>query len=260
MGIILAKQKYMINKIYSRISVLAILLSLVSIIIAGVAYTNSKGASLSDDAFSAKVEKGINDFIAKQQKEAQAQQDAQNKPQTEPTKVSVDDDPIMGDKNAKVTIVEFSDFQCPFCSKFHKETLPQIITEYINKGKAKLVYRDFPLNFHNFAKKASMAANCAKEQGGDKVYFKYHDMLYENNSEFSDENLKKWATDLGLKAEQFNKCYDSEKYAKEVEKDFEEGQSYGVSGTPAFFINGWILTGAQPFSAFKAKIDQELAK
>ena len=247
----------MINKIYSKITILALVLSLVAIVLAGMAYI--KQGNLSDEEFSVKVEKGINDFIAKQQKAAQAAQ-GDEQPQTDPVKVSVDDDPVMGDKDAKVTIVEFSDFQCPFCSRFHQDTLPQIISEYINKGKVKLVYRDFPLSFHNFAKKASIAAECAGEQGGDKVYFKYHDTLYENQASFSDENFKKWAADMGLKADQFNKCYDSDKYASEVDADFTEGQSYGVSGTPAFFVNGWLITGAQPFSAFKEKIDQELAK
>jgi protein-disulfide isomerase len=138
--------------------------------------------------------------------------------------------------------------------------LPQIVSEYIAKGKVKLVYRDFPLSFHKDSRSSSLAANCAGEQGGDKVYFKYHDKLYENQTSLGTESYKKWAAELGLKADQFSKCLDSEKYASEVDKDFQDGASYGVSGTPAFFINGRKIVGAQPFAAFKTIIDDELSK
>ncbi|MDO8563976.1 MAG: DsbA family protein [Nanoarchaeota archaeon] len=170
--------------------------------------------------------------------------------------VSLDDDAVKGDKNAKVTIVEFSDYQCPYCAKFWSDTLPQIQKEYIDTGKVKLVFRDFPLeSIHPNALPAAMAAECVKEKGGDVAYYKYHDKLFENAQSLTDANLKSWAKSLGY---DITSCLDSKKYQDEVRKDTQAGSSYGVQGTPAFFVNGKLLSGAQPFSAFKAAIDAEL--
>lgn len=173
--------------------------------------------------------------------------------------VSIDDDAILGQKDAPVTIVEFSDYQCPFCERFWTDTLPQIKSEYINTGKARLVFRDFPLSFHPNAQKAAEAAECAGEQGGDAVYFKMHDKIFENQQALDVASLKTYAQQLGLKTADFNKCLDNGKMASEISKDATEGGSYGVQGTPAFFINGRLVSGAQPFAAFKAAIDAELA-
>ena len=181
-------------------------------------------------------------------------------PPTEPDRVTVslDDDPVIGDKNAPVTIVEFSDFQCPFCARFFTQTLPELEKEYISTGKVKLVYRDFPLNsIHPEAQKAAEAAECADEQGKWKGM---HDKIFQNQQTLSVSSYKQWAKDLGLNAEQFNTCLDSSKYKDEIAKDLSDGTSYGVRGTPSFFVNGVILRGAQPFSSFKTLIDQELAK
>ena len=169
--------------------------------------------------------------------------------------VSEDDDPVKGSDNAPVTIIEFSDFQCPYCGKFYEETLPQITETYIETGKVKLVFRDFPLNFHQYAQKASEAAECADEQG---KFWEYHNILFENQDALTIDDLKQYASDLNLDTEQFNECLDSGKYEEEVKSDMEDGSSYGVSGTPAFFINGQLLSGAQPFSAFQSVIEQEL--
>ena len=169
--------------------------------------------------------------------------------------VSVDDDPVKGDKNAPVTIIEFSDFQCPFCGKFFKETFGQIDEKYIKTGKVKMVFRDFPLSFHENAQKSAEAAECADEQG---KFWEYHDMLFENQEKLSVEDLKRYAVELGLDKDKFDSCLDSEKYKDEVKKDFSDGQKYGVSGTPAFFINGKLVSGAQPFSAFEKVIEAEL--
>ena len=168
--------------------------------------------------------------------------------------VSADDDPVKGSKDAPITIIEFSDFQCPYCGKV-EPTIKQVLEAY--EGKIKLIYRDFPLGFHEFAQKASEASECADEQG---KYWEYHDKLFENQNDLTVEDLKKYATDLKLDTTKFNDCLDSEKYKSEVQKDFEDGQKYGVSGTPAFFINGISLVGAQPFSAFQQIIEQELNK
>ena len=175
----------------------------------------------------------------------------------EKVEVSADDDPVKGDKNAPVTIIEFSDFQCPFCGKFYKETLPEIDEKYIKTGKAKLVYRDYPLGSHEFAQKAAEAAECADEQG---KFWQYHDKLFENQDALTIDNLKRYARDTGLSASKFNDCLDSSRYKDEVNKDLKDGESYGVSGTPAFFINGNLISGAQPFSAFEQVIEAELIK
>ncbi|MEK6925852.1 MAG: DsbA family protein [Nanoarchaeota archaeon] len=172
--------------------------------------------------------------------------------------VSVDDDPVKGNPASKVTIVEFSDFECPFCRKFFTETYPSIIKDYVNTGKAKIVFRDFPLiSIHTKAQKASEAAQCAYEQG---KFWEMHDKLFENQNSLDVSDLKKYAQELKLDTVKFNDCLDSGKMASEVQKDSADGQSYGVTGTPAFFINGRLISGAQPFANFKKIIDEELAK
>jgi len=239
----------MSNKVHFRVAIFAMALSIVAILLAGFSYVKAAKGGLGETEFMAKVEKGIEKYIAKQREKADA-----------PIPVSLDDDAVKGDEKAPVTIVEFSDFECPYCSKFYKNTLPKIISEYVDKGKVKFVYRDYPLAFHSHSKSAAIAAECAGEQGGDKVYYKYHNKLYENQSSLGKESYTKWAKELNLKTAEFNKCLDSEKMASEVEKDLKEGGSYGVTGTPAFFINGRRISGAQPFDVFKNVIDEELTK
>jgi len=169
--------------------------------------------------------------------------------------VSIDDDAILGDEDALVTIVEFSDFECPYCARFYSDTMGQIVSEYIDTGLVNLVFRDFPLSFHANAQKAAEATECAEEQD---QFWEMHDTIFENQAAITVDDLKQYASDLGLDTEAFNECLDSDKYYDEVQNDFQEGQSYGVSGTPAFFINGRELVGAQPFSAFQEIIEEEL--
>ena len=178
---------------------------------------------------------------------------------------SADDDAVLGDPNAPVTLIEFSDFQCPFCRKFYKETLPQIKKEYILTGKAKLVYRDFPLvQIHPGATPAAEGAECAQDQG---KFWEMHDAIFDEQEkqgsgtvQFTVDDVKKWAANIGLDTSKFNQCLDSGKYKQEVEKDLADGSAAGVNGTPATFINGRLVSGAQPFSAFKVIIDEELKK
>ena len=170
--------------------------------------------------------------------------------------VSLDDDAVKGDANAPVTIVEFSDYECPFCGKYVQETYPSIVSEYINTGKVKYVFRDFPLDFHLNAQKAAEAAECAGDQD---QYWEMHDYLFANQDYLAVDNLKGYAKDLGLDLAEFNDCLDSGKFADEVAADLLDGQAYGVSGTPAFFINGKLVSGALPFAAFKEEIDAALA-
>ena len=169
----------------------------------------------------------------------------------------IDDDAVKGDPDAPVTIVEFSDYECPFCGRFYSQTLPAIIENYIDTGKVKLVYRDFPLNFHAQAQKAAEAAECAGEQG---KYYEMHDQLFEDGVQGGVNAFKKYAQDIGLNTAEFNECLDSGAMAGEVAKDLADGSQAGVSGTPAFFINGKNVVGAQPYSVFEQAIEQELAK
>ncbi|MBU0460332.1 MAG: thioredoxin domain-containing protein [Nanoarchaeota archaeon] len=180
-------------------------------------------------------------------------------PTTETTRldVSTDDDAVKGNPDATVTIVEFSEFQCPFCAKFFQETYPLIIKNYVDTGKVNYVFRDFPLDFHQNAQKAAEAAECAGEQ--DK-YYEMHDYLFTNQDYLEVENLKGYAKDLGLDTTEFNDCLDSGEMEDEVKADLAEGKTYGVSGTPAFFINGKMISGAQPYSVFTTEIEAALAE
>jgi protein-disulfide isomerase len=233
-----------------------IILSVIALALAAYATFNvveikNGGASdVSNDseAFKANVFEVIDDYIA--EKSGQP---------TGPVEVSVDDDAVKGDKNAPVTIVEFSDYECPFCGKYFEETLPQITENYIDTGKVKYVFRDFPLNFHAKAKPAANAAECVREQGGDEMYFEYHDVLFNNQDALDVDSLKKHAADFDIDQTEFASCVDENKYSEEIDKDFADGSKYGVRGTPAFFINGVPVSGAQPYENFKAVIEQALS-
>ncbi len=176
------------------------------------------------------------------------------------TEELVDDDPSIGSDDAKVVMVEFSDFQCPFCERFFKETLPQIKENYVDTGKVKFVYRDFPLSsIHPEAQKAAESAECARDQG---KFWEYHDVLFENRMDWTGvgaAKFKEYASDLGLDTSQFSECLDSDKYGDEVLADMNAGQSIGVSGTPTFFINGKRFVGAAPYENFVTAIEEELA-
>ena len=177
--------------------------------------------------------------------------------QSAPTDLA-DDDPFLGSPDAPVTIVEFGDFQCPFCGRFFKTTEQEIIEAYVKTGKAKLVYRDFPLtSIHEEAQKSAEASECADEQG---KFWEYHDLLYTRQDQLSVKHYKAWAAELGLNTAQFDQCLDSGKYAAEVQKDFQDGQAAGVRGTPGTFVNGRLVEGALPFVQFQTIIEEELRK
>ena len=164
----------------------------------------------------------------------------------------------IGDPNAPVTVIEFSDLQCPFCKKFYDSTLKDLKTNYIDTGKVYFVYKHFPLSFHPSAKIASEATECANEQD---VWYEYHEKIYDSqNGDFGVNELKQWAIGIVSDTSAFNECLDSGKYSDKVDADFNEGQSVGVSGTPASFVNGIFVSGAQPYSNFKNLIDLELSK
>jgi len=210
--------------------------------------------------------------VIKNAKDA-ADKTSSKQPQSNPSStiisVSLDDDPVKGDPNAPITIVEFSDFQCPFCARFFSETLPLIQKNYIETGKVKFVYRDFPIpSIHQNAIPAAIAAECADEQG---MFWEYHDKLFENQIQWQDldnqnvvSTFEQFAEELSLDTDTFNTCLESAKYLEEVQNDLDEGVLYGVAGTPGFFIGNekigyGMVSGAQPYAAFQQVFDQLLA-
>lgn len=164
-----------------------------------------------------------------------------------------------GDENAPVVLIEFTDYQCPFCGRHFAQTYPLIEEEYVKTGKIKYVVMDFPLSFHENAQKAAEAARCVGEQKGNDGYFEMHDTLFGNQQDLSIENYKKWAREIGVNGAQFDSCLDDGKYEAAVQADLSYGQSVGVSGTPGFIINGVEISGALPFENFKQIIDSELS-
>lgn len=184
--------------------------------------------------------------------------------------VSADDDPAIGDKNAPVTVIEFSDFQCPYCRKSYRDVLPQLKDNYVTTNKVRFVYRDFPLTqLHPGALPAAEAGECADEQG---KFWEMHDKIFDEQNKkgqgtvaFSSDDLKAWASEIGLDTSKFNLCLDSEKYKSEVQKDQADGEKAGVQGTPTFFVgnakDGYVvIAGAYPYSDFKQVVDQELQR
>ena len=162
--------------------------------------------------------------------------------------------PSRGSATAPVEIIEFSDFECPFCLKSYP-VLKQVLTTY--GDRVRLVYRHYPLPNHPDARPAAEAAACAAEQG---KFWEYHDRLFENQARLSDTDLKQHAAALGLEAGKFTLCLNTRKYQKDIDADIAAGKEVGVSGTPGFFINGRPLEGSQPFEAFKTIIDDELSR
>jgi protein-disulfide isomerase len=158
-----------------------------------------------------------------------------------------------GDPKAPITIVEFSDYECPYCSRA-EEAVKRVLKEY--EGKVRLVYRDFPLGFHARAQKASEAALCAGDQG---KYWEMHEKLFANQQALELPQLREHAKAVGVDQAKFDKCLDSNSKASVVEASKKAGEAVGVSGTPAFFINGRPLSGAVPFEQFKEIIDYELS-
>jgi protein-disulfide isomerase len=164
----------------------------------------------------------------------------------------------LGAEDAPVTIIEYSDFECPFCGKFATDTGPLIKSDYVDAGKVKMIYKHFPLTqTHTYAQKAAEASECAAEQG---KFWEMHDLLFQNQNTLYITALKKYAADIGLDTALFNSCLDSGAMAERVRADIDEGRRRGVSSTPLFFVNGVKISGAQPYSVFKSTIDSELRK
>ncbi|MGD2049887.1 MAG: thioredoxin domain-containing protein [Chloroflexota bacterium] len=181
---------------------------------------------------------------------------------TGPQDVPIGDAYTIGDPEAPITIVEYTDFQCPFCSRHYQQTYPRIVEQYVDVGIVRYVFKDFPLNnIHPQAAKAAEAARCAGDQG---AFLAMHAMLFEQQDEWSGKDpitfFNDYAQELGLDSDTFERCLTNEDHASSVEADLQEGIDLGVTGTPAFFINGYPISGAQPFELFEQAIEQLLAE
>ena len=169
--------------------------------------------------------------------------------------VAVGDTPVMGPADAGVTIVEFADYQCPYCRAV-EPTMNQIREQY--KDKIRYSFRDFPLPMHPYAEKAAEASRCAGEQG---QFWPYHDRIFTGDAEgLSDAHLRSTAADLKLDTVKFGKCLDSNQEQAAVAKDLDQGKSLGISGTPSFFINGYFVSGAISYDQLRELVDQQLAR
>ena len=165
-------------------------------------------------------------------------------------------DHIRGNKNAPVKIVEFSDFQCPYCGAFHP-TMQQVIYDYCNQ--VAWIYKHFPLDsLHPNARPAAEASECIYEQAGDDGFWKFADEVIANQSQLSAKYYQQLAQEIGVNLTTFNDCVSSGKYQQKVEADYQQGVSYGVNGTPGNFINGIPVRGALPYASIKQIIDSEL--
>jgi protein-disulfide isomerase len=168
--------------------------------------------------------------------------------------VPVDGAPVRGPADAPVTLVEFSDFHCPFCKRV-QPTLTQLLERY--PGKVRLVYRDFPIDsLHPQARRAAEAARCARDQG---KFWEYHDVVFAQPPQAAPEDLSRYAGQVGLDLATFESCLSGGVHRASVQRDVDEASRFGLNGTPAFFINGRPLTGAQPLEAFVRVIEEELA-
>lgn len=221
--------------------------------------------------------------------ETMAPMNASNQP--ERIDVSIGGDLCLGSQDASVTVIEFSDYQCPYCQRFWADTLPKIKDAYIDTGKVKFVYRDYPLTGlkHAYAQKAAEAAGCAGEQG---KFWEMHDKLFENQGklvplqkqvdsptiagrdivtvdirgvsyyfDITDDiaMMKGFSQELGLDTAAFDSCLNSGQMVPKIQKDMQDGEKAGITGTPAFFVNGVLVSGALPYESFKQLLDRELA-
>jgi protein-disulfide isomerase len=178
-----------------------------------------------------------------------------------PAKLKIDNANWLGKRDAPITVVEFTDYQCPYCQSFHLNTFLEIRKLYIDTGKVRFLSRDLPLDFHPSAFHAAEAARCAGDQGG---FWKMRDLLVADPSHLSENDLLVHAESLGLKMEPFRACLSSGKYREAIQKDLADAASLNVTGTPSFIVgrttpdgvDGSLLVGAQPLAAFEAKFKE----
>jgi protein-disulfide isomerase len=182
-------------------------------------------------------------------------------------KVAVGDNPMLGNPDAPLTLVEFSDYQCPFCRQFSESTLPALRKDYIDPGKLRYAFRDFPIaQIHPLARKAAEAARCAGDGG---KYWDMHDLLFRNQRALRAEQVQAYAEQLHLDAQAFGTCLENAKYEAHVQRDFREGASAGVRGTPAFVlgktrtdgtVEGVLVSGLRSLDDFQHEVERLLAE
>jgi protein-disulfide isomerase len=186
--------------------------------------------------------------------ESAAEGGAQPTPEFRRYDVPIDDDPVLGSEDAEITLIEFSDYECPFCRKWHMEVFGRIREDY--PDQVRFVFRDFPLtSLHPNAVPAAEAANCANEQD---AFWEFNEKLF-NGEILSEDIYKQYAQELELDTDAFEECISDGRYNDEVMADYQYASTLGVQSTPTFFLNGIPLVGAQPYEVFKEVIDQELA-
>lgn len=174
--------------------------------------------------------------------------------------VDFSSDPSLGDPNAPVTIVEYSDFECPFCSRFATGAYPLIKSKYVDSGQVRIIFKDYPLDSaHPLAIPTAVLANCVAAEFGDETFFAYHDQVFLQQSALSNRNIRTWASDLGLSDNQIEACLEDSSLVDEILADRTEGSRLGITGTPSFVVNGELLIGAQPFAVFEQSIENALA-
>jgi len=171
--------------------------------------------------------------------------------------VNTKGDPVKGDKDAPVEFVEFTDYECPFCQRHFLQS-GSTIESRVKAGDIKLITKDYPLPFHTQAQRAAESAHCARDQGGDLKYYEMHDLLFSDGVANGEADFKSYAKQIGLDSAKFASCLSSGKFADDVKADLEYGSQIGVGGTPAFFINGRIISGACPAQTFTSAIDAEI--
>jgi protein-disulfide isomerase len=163
-----------------------------------------------------------------------------------------DTDPVYGSPDAPVTIVEFSDFHCPYCGRFVKETLKPLMDAY--EGKAKLIFRNYPI-LGQGSIWAALASDCARDQG---KFWEFHDLVFANQQDLTRDAFVKYAGEMNVDVDTFSKCFDQQDHMDEIQANFAYAQNMGITGTPTFFINGQYVSGAQPYTVFAEAIDKAL--
>ncbi len=240
-----------------------------SIVIAGLLvagtlfYLNkNKKPEMTPEQFDQKVEKSIEKYIQKKQDEARKAQEEAMKPKKKEG-IETGDNAVLGQADAPVTIIEFSDYECPYCKMGFEKVLSKIKEKYIKTGKVKYVFRDFPMPFHGeIAMDEALASECVRKMSDDEKFYEYHDLIFQNtksNGGLEKDKLYEFAKTVGVDAAGFKKCLDNKETQEAVDKDIADGKKYGLEGTPAFFINGWFFRGLYPYEKFEEYIENELA-
>lgn len=176
--------------------------------------------------------------------------------------LNIEDDPTIGSPDANITIVEFGDFQCPYCAQFSQQTYPQIVDNYVESGQVKIVWKDYPLTEigHDWARPAAMATECVYREGGDEAFFNVKKKVFNNQNSMSPTNveskIKSYASEEGVSSEAVQSCLDTQNPGQEVDRDKSEGKNSGVSGTPTIFVNGQEINAE--YSSIRAAIEQQL--